>query len=504
MSQLTSLLIDSSEFPESKNAFLPDHTMIKLLLLSCLCHPAFAQTWNCTNVLDWNFFGAQLTENNLGGLGPNLQDNQELRYSGVIAKGSLHGDLVVKADKRYQVHNATKNGLSGEFGQINIQGSSMALFTFALVQAGTDTPFPIDATEKLQFSVYDFDAGNSAEHEFAQFMSEVASHSVTAKTTVAVSGNDGDGTLLARSTRLGSEDDNPTDPLNMSELAENSKISVTYVGKSSWEIVFGDEGGQTKRGRNLLFAGRSQGDCACIGVSDWTIHENLQHNNLGGMGPVATDPPELRYSNVFKTGRDQQAIDLVVKVANGSAYRPANTTLNGLWPPLPDGHPDHTQMAQINVGVGTETIFDFTFVVSGTDTEYSLSNVLFSVYDLDQKAGFVNHEYVVFPRPVTNWTVTEDPPTTVEKTGQNDDGTLRFTSTVVGRLDDNPTDPKKLTPLQQSKSVTVWYSGTSAFKVTFGHDFAKGASAPGGRNILFAGPGIYCPAPSPTAMAPPF
>ena len=32
------------------------------------------------------------------------------------------------------------------------------------------------------------------------------------------------------------------------------------------------------------------------------------------------------------------------------------------------------------------------------------SNVMFSMYDLDQHKGYVNHEYVVFPDPVTNWT----------------------------------------------------------------------------------------------------
>ena len=60
----------------------------------------------------------------------------------------------------------------------------------------------------------------------------------------------------------------------------------------------------------------------CIGVSDWTLHENLQSNNLGGMGPVKTDPAELRYSKVFKTGvGQQQDIDLVIKVRRGVARR---------------------------------------------------------------------------------------------------------------------------------------------------------------------------------------
>ena len=76
--------------------------MIRLLLLSGLCHAASAQTWNCTDVLDWNFFGAEVTSNNLGGLGPNLQDKQEIRYSGVISKsGTATADLVVTSGAGY-------------------------------------------------------------------------------------------------------------------------------------------------------------------------------------------------------------------------------------------------------------------------------------------------------------------------------------------------------------------------------------------------------------------
>lgn len=478
-------------------------TSFCLILLLGLGCQAFAQTWNCTDVLDWNFFGSEVTQNNLGGLGPNLKDKQEIRYSGALTKGGKKGDLVVTVDTAagpYKVNKAIRNGLLGKFGQINIQSGSSSTFKFQFVEAGTDTPFSIEASEKVLFSVYDLDAGAATdEHEFVQFITPVASHSVPPVTTVAVSGEDGDGTLYAESTRLGDRYDNPTDPLSMTKIAEESKISVTYVGKASWEIVFGDKNGKPKYGRNVLFAGRSQGDCACVGISDWTLHNNLQFNNLGGMGPVTTDPPELRYSNVFKTGWDQQPIDLVVKVAEGSTYKVANTTLNGLWPTLPAGQPDHTQMGQLNVKCGTETTFDFEFVKSGTNEPYNLSNVLFTVYDLDQHAGYENHEYVVFPQPVTNWTLTQSPPTEVRKSGQND-GTLEFQSTTVGHLDDNPTDPRKLTALQQSRSVTVWFSASSKFQVKFGHDYKTTRPVLGGRNVLFAGPGIYCAAPSSTLM----
>ena len=103
----------------------------------------------------------------------------------------------------------------------------------------THRPRSIDATEKLMFSVYDLDhSGRPNDHEFVTFTTPVASHSVTANTTVEVTGQDGDGTLHAQSTRVGVAEDNPTDPLAMTQIALDSKISVTYVGLSSWKIRF--------------------------------------------------------------------------------------------------------------------------------------------------------------------------------------------------------------------------------------------------------------------------
>lgn len=476
------------------------------------------QTWNCTNVLDWNFFNATVTQNNLGGLGPNMEDQPEIRYSGVGHSIDGHPiDMVVTA-KNYNSLNTSINGLwhgqhgaGGSFGQINIRGNTETLVKFQLVKAGSDTPFDITETEKIVFSMYDFDKSNpdgkyGAMYEFAEFVTPVASHSVAANTTVLVSGGeDGEGPLSVKSTRQGNVEDNPTDPLSMSQLQLNSKVSVTYVGKGAWEVLMGAPGANPKAGRNLLFAGRSEGDCACVGLSDWTLHENLQYNNLGGKGPVTSDPEELRYSKVFTTGYERQPIDLVIKVAEGSTYSPYNTARNGLNPEPSD----HPQMGQININSGSETTFDLMFVASGTDDPVDLSNVLFSVYDFDENyipargrnPASPNHEYVIFPQPVTNWTLTHDPPTIVLQSGQND-GTLRFTSTKTGGFDDNPTNPYQLTMLQRSKSVTVWYADTSKFQVTFGHEYvgALPRKEKAGRNILFAGPGIYCPAPSPPPM----
>jgi len=767
-------------------------TMLRFVLFAGLCCHAFAQTWNCADILDWNFFGSSLTQNNLGGLGPNFDDKHELRFGDVKVhrfgdQGNAERvDLVVTTLSPYKQRNNLMNGLwspgsdlsnihnmtmaelkanmwsnnKGAFGQVNVYDNTGVTLKFSLVEGGTDTPFEVKENEKILFSVFDLDRNRNKplEHEYVQFNTPVASYSVPEDTTIEIFGEASKGTLFAQSTRPGDASDNPTDPLRMTKLQMQSTMTVTYVGLSSWEILFGDENGGARGGRNVLFAGRAQGNCltnaptevptgapttdapitdapttfapttdvptiapteapspapsdaptiaptavpseapstapstgspssapsltpttvpseapsaapttfapthpaatlapsnapstfapssapsvaptdtpttaptdapsssapssapsvaptdtptiaptdtpttaptdaptiaptdaptiaptdapttaptdaptiaptgtptiaptdaptiaptdaptiaptyepsiaptvfqdGCTGISDWTLHENLKYNNLGGQGPATTDPPELRYEKVFSkpkyspgVGWGYLAVDLVVKVAEGSAYHAFNTARNGLWPEVPSGVDEQdTQMGQINIDSGTESTFDFMFVESGSYIPYALTDVLFSVYDLDQnmmkKAGWkfnkgkgkntgwlTNHEYVEFPHEhgskVSNWTLSEDPPTAIKESGSNDKGTLRFTSTEFGVLSDNPTNPRDLSPFQAAHTVTVNYADTSKFQVTFGHEYVGGVphigkKPIGGRNVIFAGPGIFCP-----------
>merc|ERR1712166_552985 len=449
-------------------------TMLRFVLFAGLCCHAFAQTWNCADILDWNFFGSSLTQNNLGGLGPNFDDKHELRFGDVKVhrfgdQGNAEQvDLVVTTLSPYKQRNNLMNGLwspgsdlsnihnmtmaelkanmwsnnKGAFGQVNVYDNTGVTLKFSLVEGGTDTPFEVKENEKILFSVFDLDRNKNKplEHEYVQFNTPVASYSVPEDTTIEIFGEASKGTLFAQSTRPGDASDNPTDPLRMTKLQMQSTMTVTYVGLSSWEILFGDENGGARGGRNVLFAGRAQGNCltnaptevptgapttdapitdapttfapttdvptiapteapspapsdapttaptavpseapstapstgspssapsltpttvpseapstapttgaptiaptdapsssapssapsvaptdtptiaptdapssaptyepsiaptvfqdGCTGISDWTLHENLKYNNLGGQGPATTDPPELRY-----------------------------------------------------------------------------------------------------------------------------------------------------------------------------------------------------------------
>merc|ERR1712072_244785 len=228
--------------------------------------------YRCANVMDWNFMNAEVTANNLGGVGPEA-GAKEIRYTGV----SNGLDLVLTTDKPYAVNpkekefdimgvpvmlnGAGNNGVNGKFGQVNVKGNTDVKLKFTLVESGTDTPADVAPDQTVFFSVYDLDMdGPGKGYEFVDFTTPVDSHSVTKSTTVKIQGNDAH--LMATAISKGNNDDNPTDPLSMTQVQKDSAIWITYKGRNTWGMTFGEKRNpKGKGGRNLLFAGRAEGDC---------------------------------------------------------------------------------------------------------------------------------------------------------------------------------------------------------------------------------------------------
>jgi len=227
---------------------------------------------DCANVKDWNFFHSTVTQNNLGGVGPNKSDKQEVRFADVADMI----DLVLTIDKAHQVkpyvtNDVNKknkadwtpgyenNGISGKFGEINIRGGTSVAMQFTLVESGTDIPVQIAPEQTVFFSVYDLD-GTSVGQEYIKFTTPVDSYKTTTSTTVKIAG--GDTNLQATAGRGGSDLDNPSDPLALTQLQMDSTVWIAYKGRNTWGMTFGEAGNpKGQGGRNLLFAGRADGDC---------------------------------------------------------------------------------------------------------------------------------------------------------------------------------------------------------------------------------------------------
>jgi len=211
---------------------------------------------NCSNIKDWNFFNAKVTVNNLGGVGPNKSDKQEIRYSNVADEIDLVLTIDANQAKPYVTNPTCKddegnkcvigvdkdcpkpgmtcgddnNGIHGKFGQVNVKGDTSVAMKFTLVDAGTDDPVDIAPGQKVFFSVFDMDASIQGANEYVDFTTPLDSHRTTPTTTVKITGDDKH--LYAQSGRQGDDSDNPTDPLAMTQVQKDSAIWVTYVGRN--------------------------------------------------------------------------------------------------------------------------------------------------------------------------------------------------------------------------------------------------------------------------------
>jgi hypothetical protein len=232
---------------------------------------------DCSNVKDWNFVNAEVTQNNLGGVGPNKEDKEEIRYANVVDGVDLvlttdskdyATNPKVKEGERDGVHvtdftGVDNNGISGKFGVVNVKGNTSVALKFTLVESGTDTPVEVAPEQTVFFSVYDLDSvakGSPGSFEYVNFTTPVDSWGVTDTSTVQVTGDNDH--LSAKSGRTGTGEDNPTDPMQMTQLQKDSAVRITYKGKNTWGMTFGENAPKkAKGGRNLLFAGRAEDDC---------------------------------------------------------------------------------------------------------------------------------------------------------------------------------------------------------------------------------------------------
>jgi hypothetical protein len=252
---------------------------------------------DCANVKDWSFTrktvdeetGAeidlvQVTANNLGGQGPNKSDKHEVRYSNVADEI----DLILETTGSYVPNptckdNAPKpnkcvrgkdagcpkagmtcgedsNGMNGRFGQVNVKGNTKAKLKFTLVDAGTNNPVAIAPEQKVFFSVFDLDNNGPPTQEVLSLDTAPDSYNVATPTEVKQTSTKLP--LAFQSTTKGNDDDNPTDPLKMTDVQMKRAVWVTYKGTNTWTMTFGEIGNNKgKGGRNLLFAGRAQGAC---------------------------------------------------------------------------------------------------------------------------------------------------------------------------------------------------------------------------------------------------
>ncbi|WP_156114210.1 hypothetical protein [Myxosarcina sp. GI1] len=193
-----------------------------------------------------------------------------------------------------------------------------------------------------------------------------------------------------------------------------------------------------------------------------SVTGNLTNGDANGVGAT------MRYNNVAID--NGTTLDMVITTLN--SYNVVNTSYNG----IANGND-----GSINLRNGTSTKFKFSFVKTGTDTPFTVSQIDFGVYDID---GPADGQEKITLYSTSNYTVTENPATALTIDTFID--RVEFTA-PIGEVT-NPTDSRTLTQQQEQHSVNFRMNNVSEFKL--GYEAVNGNSN-FGRNIFFAGDVVF-------------
>jgi hypothetical protein len=399
-----------------------------------------------------------------------LDKGGELRYSDVCTVKGQKIDLVVTTTSDYWTKKPHMNGLSGIYGQINLNAQTGYEFTFSFYKSGSSTPITIDS---FYFTMFDTDGW----YKNGQ-MKQKESHTFSGFQHFSVGGNcelerqisPAQSTFTA--TTGGGVADNPTDPKKLTDQQLSRSVTFLYKSVSTFKAKFEILGPSKFGTRNFIFAGESSLSESCgvpvcrpAGHCKLTFNK-VKQNNLGGKGPQ-TGAAELRYEAVCTVaGTTFETLDLAVTAT--SPYVPAKSVKNGI----------NGAYGQINLQNRQKGDFLFSFYKTGTNTPFTLSSTSFTIFDID--SGKAAEQEVIRASGYASYTMGNNTELKVE----TDSTSVKLSSTTYGVESDNPKDPMALTAQQRARSATFVYESVNSFPLSFE---ITGGKLPFGRNLLFAG-----------------
>ena len=193
-----------------------------------------------------DFEGATLSQNNLGGQGP---DNgaEEMRFR---KAGSVYGedtDLVVTAVGDYEPYSTDSNMINGKFGQINLLADHESTVKFCWQKTSTGESVTIN---DFKFVFHDFDnagttlrerlrVGNPTVGELVDFVTsdDDPDMETNLPTQLAVS-QLSDGRYQFLSSERGVGGDNAQDPDDLTDLQQTRKVLLEFANTDCVEITF--------------------------------------------------------------------------------------------------------------------------------------------------------------------------------------------------------------------------------------------------------------------------
>jgi hypothetical protein len=207
-------------------------------------------------------------------------------------------------------------------------------------------------------------------------------------------------------------------------------------------------------------------DCGCNRSNAAKVNlftANIAANNLGGKGPITTDPPELRYTG--GVAADGTKFDVVI---TSETYQDGR--YNGKW----NGKVGY--FGRILMDIGLTTDFKFSFMSPGTNTPVTLKEIHLAMFDLD---GFVPWGLEHASSKGYKGYVTDTDPDILASL--KPDGRTEFRSDGTPNVA-SPSIPSALTLKQRRHSVMYFYTDVSSLELQWGSD----GTEDGTRLLFFA------------------
>lgn len=227
------------------------------------------------------------------------------------------------------------------------------------------------------------------------------------------------------------------------------------------------------------------------------IRSRIMRNNLGGAGPDK-GPEEIRYSGLGYL--DGRFLDLVVRLAGDSDYRPDPKATNGFTCRGSNGSDclSGQHFGKINLGLcireGLGETVDVDFSFEHTDepgTAVVLPGFYFTFADIDRGSSMQDGEKL-FVGGFSRDLVEPDNDMLIADEGG---GIKSYASIMVGAGCDNPDDPLNLRNVscfdppsevnQRRRAVTLIFNHTSSFQARF-ETLCVGGTRVSGRNFVFS------------------
>jgi len=422
-----------------------------------------------------DFAAASVVANNLGGNGP-WNGTEVMRLNGVAKYQNKQIDLLIECDDGYVPNNADNNGkINSHFAQINMKKGASSTMTFTTVEHGTGNPVALPLTA---ITIWDFDMGNAEGKLVEQATVSPMTGFFMRSDSLVEAENVHNDTYHFYATVYGNEEDNPSDPSNLTQEQQQKLVAVVFKNTPTWNITFAVSN-KGSGGRNFLFGGSIPSvpytPMPCDNFTVFNFEQaSVLHSNLAGKGPDAHVPQGIRVHNVATL--NGQAVDLLVEAEEHfGPYEAYNISRNGLYGKL------------LNINFNSRVKVGLTFTFLQGTSPVALERFFISFFDIDMTAHGARESLEIASSELDadhgfeHYYLADN---TTLKVTPDESGVYNFSASWAGDITDNPSTSLGLDGVQKSDTVTFFFKERRS---SFSVDYEAGGHSWTGRNVLIGG-----------------